>query len=114
MMRHAVHDEGNVGHGFQVFAAWRPELNTKAAGEANAHAICRLLASLSRARAVSTPTAIDEGGQLTVQAHENQDTSMLSVFSAANALIRLPPGEAALAPGAMVDVLLLDRFDTAV
>jgi molybdopterin molybdotransferase len=54
--------------------------------------------------------AADEEGWLTVQAFENQDSSLLSVFAAANALIRLDPGAPAMAPGAMVDVLPLDSF----
>jgi molybdopterin molybdotransferase len=50
----------------------------------------------------------DEEGRLLAQAHENQDSSLLSVFSAANALLRLMPDIAALDEGALVDVLLLD------
>jgi molybdopterin molybdotransferase len=51
---------------------------------------------------------VDDEGTFLAQAHENQDSSLLSVFSAANALIRLMPDTAALDAGALVDVLLLD------
>ena len=51
---------------------------------------------------------IDAEGRLTAQAFENQDSSLLSVFSAANALIRLAPDETALDVGASVDVLMLE------
>jgi molybdopterin molybdotransferase len=50
----------------------------------------------------------DGEGKLTVQAFEQQDSSLLSVFAAANALIRLPPGGTALETGALVEVLPLD------
>lgn len=49
----------------------------------------------------------DEEANLIVRAFEQQDSSLLSVFSAANALIRLPAGAPALAAGALVDVLPL-------
>jgi molybdopterin molybdotransferase len=45
---------------------------------------------------------------MTVRSFEDQDSSLHSVFAAANALIRLPPSAAAMAPGALVDVLPLD------
>jgi molybdopterin molybdotransferase len=51
--------------------------------------------------------ADDEGG-LFVRAFEDQDSSLLSVFAAANALIRLPPDAPAAMQGALVDVLPLD------
>ncbi len=50
----------------------------------------------------------DEAGSLVVRAFEQQDSSLISIFAAANALVRLAPGTAALAPGALVDVLPLD------
>jgi molybdopterin molybdotransferase len=52
--------------------------------------------------------ACDENGALLVRAFEKQDSSLLSVFAAANALIRLMPGNAALEQGALVNVLRLD------
>ena len=51
----------------------------------------------------------DVAGQQTVRAFEQQDSSLLSVFAAANALIRQMPGAAAIAEGALVDVLPLDH-----
>lgn len=51
---------------------------------------------------------VDDEGRLIARAHEDQDSSLLSVFSAANALICLGPDAAALEVGALVDVLLLD------
>ncbi len=47
-------------------------------------------------------------GRLTVRPFDNQDTSLVSVYSASNALIRRPPGAPRAAAGAIVDVLLLD------
>jgi molybdopterin molybdotransferase len=49
----------------------------------------------------------DSAGQLTVQAFEQQDSSLLSVFASANALIRMLPGAPAAQAGALVDVLPL-------
>jgi molybdopterin biosynthesis enzyme len=45
---------------------------------------------------------------LTVGAFDNQDSSLISVFSAANALIRQWPSAPALEQGAVVDMLMLD------
>ena len=53
--------------------------------------------------------SFDANGECTVRTFEDQDSSLLSVFAAANALIRLPPYAPAFAPGALVDVLTLDR-----
>ena len=50
---------------------------------------------------------IDAEGRANVQAAENQDSSLLSPFLTANALIRRPPGSAAAAAGELVDVLML-------
>jgi molybdopterin molybdotransferase len=50
----------------------------------------------------------DEEGRLAVRAFEDQDSSLISVFAAANALIRLPPDAPALMAGALVDVLPLE------
>jgi molybdopterin molybdotransferase len=52
----------------------------------------------------------DSDGRLTTRAFENQDSSLLSVFSAANGFIRLAPDEPARDAGAGVDVLLLDAL----
>jgi molybdopterin molybdotransferase len=50
----------------------------------------------------------DGEGRLTVRAFEDQDSSLISIFAAANALIRLPPNAPAMEQGALVDVLRLD------
>jgi len=52
--------------------------------------------------------AADAQGVATVHAFEQQDSSLLSVFAAANALIRLPAGAPAQPQGGLVDVLPLD------
>jgi molybdopterin molybdotransferase len=49
----------------------------------------------------------DENGILLVRSFEDQDSSLHSVFAAANALIRLPPNAPAMVEGALVDVLPL-------
>lgn len=51
---------------------------------------------------------VDDDGRLSVRAHEDQDSSLLGMFAAANALIRLTADCAARDAGALVDVLLLD------
>ncbi|MEZ0279625.1 MAG: gephyrin-like molybdotransferase Glp [Methylibium sp.] len=53
---------------------------------------------------------IDQDGQLTACAFGNQDSSLLSIFAAANALIRQAADTPALAEGALVDVLLLSSL----
>jgi molybdopterin molybdotransferase len=53
---------------------------------------------------------VDGDGRQTVRAFEDQDSSLISVFAAANALICLPPGAAALTKSTMVDVLPLETF----
>ena len=52
----------------------------------------------------------DSDGRLTARAFENQDSSLLSVFSAANGFVRLAPDEPARDTGTVVDVLLLDTL----
>ncbi len=51
---------------------------------------------------------IDDQGRLAARAFEDQDSSRISIFAAANALIRLPADAPALEEGAMVEVLMLD------
>jgi len=53
--------------------------------------------------------AIDADGQVWAQPFEAQDSSLLSVFSNAECLIRLPANAPAFADGALVDVLPLER-----
>lgn len=50
---------------------------------------------------------VDDEGRQTAQSFEDQDSSLISVFAAANALIRLPAGAAETPAGALVDVLPL-------
>jgi molybdopterin molybdotransferase len=57
-------------------------------------------------RAVATT---GEDARRRVRPCDNQDTSLVSVFAAANALIRRPAGAPAVASGALVELLLLDR-----
>ena len=51
---------------------------------------------------------VDSDGQQTVRAFEDQDSSLISVFTAANALIRLAADAPATPAGMMVDVLPLE------
>jgi len=51
---------------------------------------------------------VDGEGQLTVRAFEDQDSSLISVFTAANALIRLAAGAPPTPAGGLVDVLPLE------
>ena len=55
---------------------------------------------------------LDSGseGHLTVRAFEDQDSSLISIFAAANALIQLPPNAPALDKGALVDVIAWNMF----
>ena len=53
---------------------------------------------------------IDAQARLRVRPFDNQDTSLVSVFAAANALIRRPAGAAAAASGEPVEVRWLDRI----
>lgn len=50
-----------------------------------------------------------EDARQRVRPFDDQDTSLVSVFAAANALIRRPAGAAPAASGAIVELLLLDR-----
>jgi len=51
---------------------------------------------------------IGEDARLAVRPFDNQDTSLVSIFAAANALIRRLPGSGSVKGGALVEVLLLD------
>jgi molybdopterin molybdotransferase len=48
-------------------------------------------------------------GALSVMPYKDQDSSLVTVFAAANALLRRPPGAPAAEPGALVEVLPLAR-----
>jgi molybdopterin molybdotransferase len=58
---------------------------------------------------VRAVAASDADARLRVRPCDNQDTSLVSVFAAANALIRRPAGAAAATRGATVEVLWLER-----
>jgi hypothetical protein len=51
---------------------------------------------------------IAEDARLMVRPFDHQDTSLVSVFAASNALIRTAAGAGPAAPGAIVEVMLLD------
>jgi len=51
---------------------------------------------------------IGDDARLTVRPFDNQDTSLVTIFASANALIRRPAGSASAQSGALVEVLLLD------
>lgn len=51
---------------------------------------------------------LDGEGRLTVRAFEDQDSSRIAIFAAANALIRLPADTPVAPEGTLVDVLMLD------
>jgi molybdopterin molybdotransferase len=48
-------------------------------------------------------------GSLSVEPYRDQDSSLVTVFAVANALLRRPPGAPAAAPGELVEVLPLAR-----
>ena len=48
-------------------------------------------------------------GAITAQPYRDQDSSLVTVFAAADALLKRPPGAPASATGDLVEVLLLDR-----
>lgn len=50
-----------------------------------------------------------EGGQLTAQPYRDQDSSLVSVFAVADALLRRPAGAPAAAAGDVTDILPLPR-----
>jgi molybdopterin molybdotransferase len=76
---------------------------------ARARLLQELPANGAREHYLRAHASHDDAGQAVVRAFERQDSSLLSVFASANALIRLPAGAPALAEGALVDVLPLDR-----
>lgn len=52
----------------------------------------------------------DSEGHLTVRAFEDQDSSLISIFAAANALVQLAPNASAMEQGALADVIAWDVF----
>jgi molybdopterin molybdotransferase len=78
------------------------------AGFVRAHLAEPLPANGEREHYLRARLSGDARGRLIVQAFEQQDSSLLSVFSAANALIRLAPGAPPHEKNALVDVMALD------
>lgn len=72
-----------------------------------AHTLVALPKAGNREEYLRAILTLDAQGRVNVQAAENQDSSLLSPFLTANALIRRPPGAAAAAAGDLVDVLML-------
>jgi molybdopterin molybdotransferase len=66
-----------------------------------------LLSAGSREEYLRSILTIDTDGRAHVQAAENQDSSLLSPFLTANALIRRPAGAPAAASGDLVDIVML-------
>jgi molybdopterin molybdotransferase len=73
----------------------------------SAHLARPLPANASREHYLRADLRPDKDGRLTVNAFEDQDSSLISVFAAANALIRLMPDAPAQVEGTLVDVLPL-------
>ena len=67
-----------------------------------------LLANGKREQYLRAHCAVNDNGQLTARAFGDQDSSLLSIFATANALIRQMPDTPALAEGSRVDVLLMN------
>jgi molybdopterin molybdotransferase len=72
-----------------------------------AHTVSALPKAGNREEYLRAILTIDAEGRATVQAAENQDSSLLSPFLSANALIRRPPNTAAAAAGDLVDIVTL-------
>jgi molybdopterin molybdotransferase len=70
-----------------------------------AHLLHALPANGPREHYLRARLDVDEQGRQTVKAFEDQDSSLISVFAASNALIRMAPDAPATAAGALVDVL---------
>ncbi len=70
-----------------------------------AHLLHGLPANGPREHYLRARLDVDGQGRQTVKAFEDQDSSLISVFAASNALIRLPPDAPETPAGALVDVL---------
>lgn len=73
-----------------------------------AHLMHALPANGPREHYLRAFLAVDDEGRLRARSFEDQDSSLISIFAAANALIRLPPDTPALAQGALLDVIRLE------
>ncbi len=78
-----------------------------AASVQRAHTTTALPKAGNRAEYLRAMLTVGADGRATVQAAENQDSSLLSPFLTANALIRRPANAAAVAAGDLVDILML-------
>lgn len=74
-----------------------------------AHLARALPANGPREHYLRSLLSTDADGRLIARAFEDQDSSLISVFAAANALIRQPADAPAMTQGALVDVLPLDN-----
>jgi molybdopterin molybdotransferase len=72
-----------------------------------AHLARALPANGGREHYLRSELKADSEGRLTIRAFEDQDSSLISIFAAANALIRLAPDAPAQKEGALMDVLPL-------
>jgi molybdopterin molybdotransferase len=72
-----------------------------------AHTSRPLPAAGAREEYLRAILSIDEKGEAIVAAAENQDSSLLSPFLTANALIRRPPNAPAAAGGDLVEIVML-------
>ena len=70
-----------------------------------AHLLHALPANGPREHYLRARLDVDREGRQTVKAFEDQDSSLISVFAASNALIRMTPDAPAQAAGSLVDVL---------
>lgn len=72
-----------------------------------AHTATALLKAGNREEYLRAILTLDATGRANVQAAENQDSSLLSPFLTANALIRRPPNTPAAAAGDLVEIVML-------
>ncbi len=72
-----------------------------------AHTQSRLPATSAREEYLRAVLTLDAEGRAQIRAAENQDSSMLSPFLTANALIRRPIKSHAAQPGDLVDIVML-------
>jgi molybdopterin molybdotransferase len=72
-----------------------------------AHTATALPPTGNREEYLRSVLSIDAGGLANVRAAENQDSSLLSPFLTANALIKRPTGSPAAAEGDLVDFILM-------
>ncbi|HOZ29170.1 MAG TPA: molybdopterin-binding protein, partial [Hyphomonadaceae bacterium] len=78
-----------------------------AAPAQRAHTVSAIPKAGNREEYLRAILTLDANGRANVQAAENQDSSLLSPFLTANALIRRPPNTPAAASGDLVDIVML-------